>query len=90
MQCNRLGSISLFWPSIFIRSYCFLLYLLGYSGVVTMVGKDSALARHTGQDEGEKTGHLVKRASILLQKGLGAMVLNRIPGHPNPVIDGQE
>ena len=27
----------------------------------------SALARHTGQDEGEKTGHLVKRASILLQ-----------------------
>ena len=50
----------------------------------------SALARHTGQDEGEKTGHLVKRASILLQKGLTAMVLNRIPGHPNPVIDGQE
>ena len=50
----------------------------------------SALARHTGQDEGEKTGHLVKRASILLQKGLAAMVLNRIPGHPNPVIDGQE
>ena len=36
----------------------------------------SALARHTGQDEGEKTGHLVKRASILLQKGLAAMVLN--------------
>ena len=50
----------------------------------------SALARHTGQDEGEKTGHLVKRASILLQKGLAAMVLNRILGHPNPVIDGQE
>ena len=49
----------------------------------------SALARHTGQDEGEKTGHLVKRASILLQKGLAAMV-NRIPGHPPPVIDGQE
>jgi hypothetical protein len=40
MQCNRLGWISLFWPSIFIRSYCFLLYLLGYSGVVTVVGKD--------------------------------------------------
>ena len=50
----------------------------------------SALARHTGKDEGEKTGHLVKRASILLQKGLAAMVLNRIPGHPHPVIDGQE
>ena len=32
-----------------------------------------------GQDEGEKTGHSVKRASILL-----------IPGHPHPVIDGQE
>ena len=50
----------------------------------------SALARHTGQDEGEKTGHLVKRASILLQKGLAAMVMNRIPIHPHPVIDGQE
>ena len=50
----------------------------------------SALARHTAQDEGEKTGHLVKRASILLQKGLTAMVLNRIPGHPNPKIDGQQ
>ena len=37
----------------------------------------SALARHTAQDEGEKTGHLVKRASILLQKGLTAMVLKR-------------
>ena len=48
----------------------------------------SALARHTGQEEGEKVDHLVKRVSILLQKGLSAMLLNRIPGHPAAVVDG--
>merc|ERR1712004_51481 len=42
----------------------------------------SALARHTGQEEGEKVGHLVKRVAILLQRGLSSMLLNRIPGHP--------
>ena len=50
----------------------------------------SALARHTGQEEGEKIGHLVKRVAILLQRGLAGMVLNRIPGHPAAEIDGQE
>ena len=50
----------------------------------------SALARHTGQDEGEKTGHLIKRVGILLQKGLAGMLLNRIPGYPAAEIDGQE
>ena len=50
----------------------------------------SALARHTGQEEGEKTDHLVKRVSILLQRGLSGMLLNRIPDHPPAEIDGQE
>ena len=49
----------------------------------------SALARHTGQDESEKFDHLVKRVSILLQKGLSSMLLNRTPGgHPAAEIDG--
>ena len=48
----------------------------------------SALARHTGQEEGEKIGHLVTRVSILLQKGLSAMLLNRIPGFPAAEVDG--
>ena len=46
--------------------------------------------RHTGQEEGEKTGHLVKRVAMILQRGLAGMLLNRIPGHPLAVIDGQE
>ena len=50
----------------------------------------SALARHTGQGEGEKVDHLVKRVAILLQRGLSSMLLNRIPGHPPAEIDGQE
>ena len=49
----------------------------------------SALARHKGQEEGEKVDKLFKRVSILLQKGLSAMLLNRIPGHPAAEIDGQ-
>ena len=48
----------------------------------------SALARHTGQEEGETIGHLLTRASILLQKGLSSLLLNRIPGHPAPDIGG--
>ena len=50
----------------------------------------SALARHTGQEEGETISHLLTRASVLLQKGLSALLLNRIPGHPAPAIGGVE
>ena len=42
----------------------------------------SALARHTGQEEGETISHLITRASVLLQKGLSSLLLNRIPGYP--------
>ena len=48
----------------------------------------SALARHSGQEEGETISHLLTRASILLQKGLASLLLNRIPGHLPPDIGG--
>ena len=48
----------------------------------------SALARHTGQQEGETIAHLITRVSVQLQKGLSAMILNRIPSHAAPVVGG--
>ena len=48
----------------------------------------SALARHTGQEEGETISHLITRVSVQLQKGLSAMILNRIPSHAAPVVGG--
>ena len=48
----------------------------------------SALARQTGQEESEAIAHLITRASILLQKGLTSLLINRIPGHPSAVIGG--
>ena len=50
----------------------------------------SALARHTGQEEGETISHLLTRASVLLQKGLSALLLNRIPSFPTPAIGGTQ
>ena len=50
----------------------------------------SALARHTGQEEGETISHLLTRASVLLQKGLSALLLNRIPSFPTPAIAGTQ
>ena len=41
----------------------------------------ACLARHTGQDEGEATSHLFSRCALLLQRGLAALLLNRIPTH---------
>ena len=46
----------------------------------------SALARHTGQDEGEAVHHL--RLGILLQRGNAAILGNRIPNFPPPQVDG--
>ena len=40
----------------------------------------------TGQEEGESIGHLLTRASVLLQKDLSSLLLNRIPSHPPPAI----
>ena len=48
----------------------------------------SALARHTGQLEGEAIFHLWGRLGILLQRGNAAILGNRVPAQPDPPIDG--
>ena len=48
----------------------------------------SALARHTGQSEGEAISHLWGRLGILLQRGNVALLGNRVPAFPEPAIDG--
>ena len=48
----------------------------------------AALARHTGEDEGQTTSHLFTRVAILIQRGLAALLLNRIPDYPSVVISG--
>ena len=50
----------------------------------------SALARHTGQPEGEAISHLWGRLGILLQRGNVALMGNRVPSLPEPEIDGIE
>jgi hypothetical protein len=49
----------------------------------------TALARHTGQEEGEASRHLFGRLSVLLMRGNAALFSNRIPDHAGPEIDGQ-
>ena len=46
----------------------------------------AALARHTGQEEAEKTRHLFQRLAVLLANA--ALLLNRVPSHPSALIDG--
>ena len=48
----------------------------------------AALARHTGQEEGEAVSHLWSRLSILLQRGNAAILGNRNPAVPGAHIDG--
>ena len=48
----------------------------------------SALARHTGQLEGEAIANLRGRLCILLQRGNAAIVGNRVPDFPNTEVDG--
>ena len=50
----------------------------------------SALARHTGQEESEAIRHLAQRLSVLLAKGIAALLLNRSPTFPSPKVDGLE
>lgn len=47
-----------------------------------------ALARHTGEEEGEAVRHLWGRLGILLQRGNAAILGNRVPAFPLPHIDG--
>ncbi len=41
----------------------------------------TALARHTGQEEGEACHHLFGRLAVLLMRGNAALFSNRIPDH---------
>ena len=50
----------------------------------------SALARHTGQMEGEAIGHIWAFLGILFQRGNAALLGNRVPELPLPAIDGIE
>ena len=60
-----------------------------HSAVLGEVKKlGAALARQTGQEEGEAVGHLWGRLGILLQRGNAAILGNRVPARPAPHIDG--
>ena len=48
-----------------------------------------AQARTTGKDEDEAIRHLFQRLSVLLVKGNAALLVNRIPSHPLPAINGE-
>ena len=52
----------------------------------------AALARHTGQEEGEASKHLFQRLSLGLMKGNAALLVSRGPDgdHPVGAIDGRE
>ena len=50
----------------------------------------SALARNTGQPDGEAAAHLWGRLGVLLQRGNAALLGNRVPAPPHPSIDGIE
>ena len=50
----------------------------------------SALARHTGGEEGECIRHLSQRLAVLLAKDNSALFLNRLPSFAPPEIDGIE
>ena len=48
----------------------------------------AALARQSGQEEGEVLRHLWGRLGLLLQHGNAAILGNRLPTHPPPAVDG--
>ena len=73
-----------------IEHIYFVIFCAGCKVAIQQLRKlGSALARHTGTDESESINHLMTRTSILLQKGLSALLLNRIPNHPTPDIGGE-
>ena len=52
----------------------------------------TALARHTGQEEGEASRHLFQRLSLGLMRGNAALLVSRGPDsdHPGAEVDGRE
>ena len=68
-----------------MRKHLYLESLGGWHSVAVVQIKKigSALARHTGQEEAA-----VVSCSILLQRGTVALLLNRVPDHPDAALDG--
>ena len=48
-----------------------------------------AQARTTGKDEDEAIRHLFQRLAVLLVKGNAALLVNRVPSHPPPTVNGE-
>ena len=46
------------------------------------------LSSHTGGENEEVTRHLFQRLGVLLARGNAALILNRMPCHPDAIIDG--
>ena len=46
----------------------------------------AALARHTGEEEGEMARRTFVRLSIILMKGYAAMLTNRVPCSPDQTL----
>ena len=46
------------------------------------------LSSHTGGEIEEITRHLFQRLGVLLARGNAALILNRMPCHPDAIIDG--
>ena len=62
-----------------------------HNQTVTQVKKiGSALARHTGGEEGEVISHMIQRLAVLLAKGNASLLLNRQQTHPPPQMNGIE
>ena len=47
----------------------------------------TALARHTGQEEGEAISHLLGRLGVLLQRSNAPTLANRVPAPRRAMID---
>ena len=58
------------------------------ASVTTIKKLAVSLARATGQLESDVVRHVFGRLSILLQRGNSALILSRVPTHPQPQIDG--
>ena len=48
----------------------------------------AALARQSGQEEGQAVRKLLGRLSTLLQRGNATIFGNHVRSHPSPLIDG--
>jgi hypothetical protein len=51
--------------------------------------KSQPKTRTTGKDEDEAIRHLFQRLAVLLVKGNAALLVNRIPSHPLPSLNGE-